>query len=185
MTSNPFIESHPMCKVFPLSNDFLIGNGHFRLKNKGNRCESSKSIENKCTHWALRLVLIGKHAQCKGNIKHVRTWSQAISSNFSCLFRSKIAKIAKDKCFYRAMDFDYCFQLLSTTQSQGIVSLWVHPLMALLVKCPPIPRSDRSWILPCNFNLNRRWWIKSVDRGADLQQVNLCQFLYGLLLWKL
>ena len=38
----------------------------------------------------------------KGNIKHVRTWSQAISSNFSCLFQSKIAKIAKDKCTHRS-----------------------------------------------------------------------------------
>ena len=32
MASNPFIESHRMCKVFPLGNDFLIENGHFRLK---------------------------------------------------------------------------------------------------------------------------------------------------------
>ena len=50
MASNPFIESHCMCKVFLLGNDFLIKNGHFRLKQKRNRRESSKSIENKCTH---------------------------------------------------------------------------------------------------------------------------------------
>ena len=50
MALNPYIESHCMCMVFPLSNDFLIVNGHFRLKHKGNRRESSKSIENKCTH---------------------------------------------------------------------------------------------------------------------------------------
>ena len=30
LASNPFIGSHRMCKVFPLSNDFLIENGHFR-----------------------------------------------------------------------------------------------------------------------------------------------------------
>ena len=102
MASNPFIESHRICKVFPLSNDFLIENGHFRLKHKRNRRKSSKSIENKCTHWALRLVLIGKHAHQKGNIKHVRTWSQAISSNISSLFTSKIANIAKDKCTHRS-----------------------------------------------------------------------------------
>ena len=71
---------------------------------------SSKSIENKYTHLALRPVLIGKHAHRTGNIKHVRTLSQAISSNFSCLFRSKIAKIAKDNCSHCAMDLDYCFR---------------------------------------------------------------------------
>ena len=37
MASNPFSESHRMCKVFPLGNDFLIENGHFRLKHKRNR----------------------------------------------------------------------------------------------------------------------------------------------------
>ena len=50
MASNPFIESHHMCMVFPLSTDFIIENGHFRLKHKGNGRESSKYIENECTH---------------------------------------------------------------------------------------------------------------------------------------
>ena len=36
---------------------------------------------------ALRLVLIGKHAHIKGNIRHARTKSQGISSNSNCLFR--------------------------------------------------------------------------------------------------
>ena len=72
--------------------------------------KASKYIENKCSNWALRLILIGKDAHRKGkNIRHVRTLSQAISSNFSCLFRSKIAKIAKDKCSHCAMDLDYSF----------------------------------------------------------------------------
>ena len=69
--------------------------------------KSSKYIENKCSHCALRLILIRKDAHSIGNI---RNWSQAISSNFSCLFRLKIAKIAKDKCSHCAMDLDYCFQ---------------------------------------------------------------------------
>ena len=107
MASNPFIESHRMCMVFPLGNDFLIKNGHFRLKHNRNRRESSKSSENKCTHWALRLVLIGKHAHRKGNIKHVRTWSQAISINFGCLFQSKITQISKDKCNHRSTNTFY------------------------------------------------------------------------------
>ena len=64
--------------------------------------KSSKTIENKCSHSAFRPTLIGKLAHRKGNIKHVRTWSQAISSNFSCLLRSKIAKIAKVKCTHRS-----------------------------------------------------------------------------------
>ena len=50
MASNPFFESQRMCKVFPLGNDFLIENGHFRLKHKRNRRESLISIANKCTH---------------------------------------------------------------------------------------------------------------------------------------
>ena len=95
--------------VFPLYDDFIIGNGHFRLKYRQNDRKPLKFIENRCTHWALRLILIGKDAHRKGNIKHVRTWSQAISSNFSCLFRSKIAKIAKDKCSHCAIGLDYCF----------------------------------------------------------------------------
>ena len=33
--------------------------------------KSLKYIENKCYHWALRLILIEKHAHRKGNIKHV------------------------------------------------------------------------------------------------------------------
>ena len=43
-------KSSHVCIVFPLSNDFIIENGHFRLKHKRNGRESSKSIENKCTH---------------------------------------------------------------------------------------------------------------------------------------
>ena len=74
----------------------------------------SKNHRNKCSHCAFRPILIGKHAHRKGNINHVRTWSQAISNNFSCLFRLKIAKIAKDKCAHCAMDIDYCFWWLST-----------------------------------------------------------------------
>ena len=53
--------------------------------------KSSKSIENKCTHSAIRLVLNGKDAHRKGNSKHVRSWSksQVISAVF---FASKIQK---------------------------------------------------------------------------------------------
>ena len=45
-------------------------------------------------------------------------------SNFSCPFRSKIAKVAKDKCSHCAMDLDYCFRWLLTA-----IALWAHPLM--------------------------------------------------------
>ena len=55
--------------------------------------KSLKYIENKCSYWALQLVLIGKDARHKENIRHVRTWLQGISSNFSCLFRSKTANM--------------------------------------------------------------------------------------------
>ena len=75
----------------------------------------------------MRLVLIGKHAHRNENIKHVRNWLQAISSNFSCLFTSQIAKIAKDKCSHCAMDLDYSFRWLSTAPSHRIIALWVHP----------------------------------------------------------
>ena len=69
--------------------------------------KSSKSNENRCTHCAIRLVLIGKDAHRKGNIRYVRNWSQAIESNFSCFFSSKIVKITKDKCFHCAMALNY------------------------------------------------------------------------------
>ena len=82
----------------------------------------------------MRLVMIGKHAHRKGNIRHVRTWSQAISNNFSCLFRSKIAKIAKDKCSHCAMDLDYCFRWLSPAPSHRIIVLWVHPFRVRMWK---------------------------------------------------
>ena len=41
--------------------------------------KSSKSSENKCTHCAMLLVLIGKHAHRKGNFRHVRYCSKDIS----------------------------------------------------------------------------------------------------------
>ena len=147
------IESlHHTCMVFPLSNDFIIENGHFRLKHKSNGWESLKSIENRCTHWAMRLFLVGKHAHGKGNIRHVRTWSQAISSNFSCLFRSKIAKIAKEKCSHCAMVLDYCFRWLSTAPSHRIITLWVHPFRLSLVTS-----ENSTGLRPvCSFTWNHR-----------------------------
>ena len=56
---------------------------------------------------AIQLVLIGKDAICKGNIRNVRNWSQAMERNFSRLFTSKIAKIAKDKCSHCVIALDY------------------------------------------------------------------------------
>ena len=76
---------------------------------------------------AFLIVLIGKHAHRKGNIKHARICLQAISSNFSCLFRLKIEKIAKDKCSHCMMDLDYCFRWLSMAPSHRLIALWVHP----------------------------------------------------------
>ena len=87
---------------------------------------SLKYIKNKCSYWALRLILIGKDANHKGNIRHVITRLQAISSYF-CLFRSKIAKFAKDKWTHGAMDLDYCFQRLATAPSHRVATLWIHP----------------------------------------------------------
>ena len=75
MAWHAFIES---IMVFPLEIIFSL----VEMVEK-----SSKYIKNKCSHWALGLILIGKDARRKGNIKHVRTWLQAISSTFSCLFR--------------------------------------------------------------------------------------------------
>ena len=54
--------------------------------------KSSKSIENKCTNCAMQLVLIGKHAHHKGNIRHVRYWSKAIACNFSYFFHLENSK---------------------------------------------------------------------------------------------
>ena len=76
----------------------------------------------------MQLVLIEKHAHRKGNIRYVRNWSQAISSNCSCLFRSKIAKIAKGKCSHFVMDLNDCFRWLFMAPLHRIIALWVHPL---------------------------------------------------------
>ena len=100
--------------------------------------KSLKYIENKCPHCALQLILIGKDAHCKGNIRHVTNWSQVISGNFSCLFRPKIAKITKDECTHGAMDFDFSFPWLSKIPLHRIIALWVHPynhLEPLLKRC--------------------------------------------------
>ena len=76
MALNPFIESHRMCKVFPLSNDFLIKNGHITVKDKGNRQESSKAIENKArlthgdfflSHFCLAICEIAHWLQRQGS----------------------------------------------------------------------------------------------------------------------
>ena len=92
---------------------------------------SSQYIKNKSSHCAFQPILIGIDDHRKGIIRHVRNWSQTISSNFSCLFRLKIAIIAKDKCSHCAMDLDYCFRWLSPAPSHRIIALWVHPFIPL------------------------------------------------------
>ena len=42
--------------VFPLRDDFIIGNVHFRLKNRRNARNSLEFIENMCTHCAMPIV---------------------------------------------------------------------------------------------------------------------------------
>ena len=88
--------------VFPLRDHFFSKNGPLDWKIRQMVKKSSKYIENKCSHWAFWPIWIGKPAHRKGNIKHVWTWSQAISSDVSCLFTTKIAKIAKVKCTHRS-----------------------------------------------------------------------------------
>ena len=61
--------------------------------------KSSKSNENKCTHCAMRLVLIGKHAHSKGNIRHVRYSSKAIASLQLLIFYIKNRKNRKRSVF--------------------------------------------------------------------------------------
>ena len=63
--------------------------------------------------------LIGKHAHQKGNIRHVRSWSKSIVSNFSCFFLSKLAKMSKHKGVYPQSD-DFV-TLLSIRPSKGII----------------------------------------------------------------
>ena len=52
--------------VFPLRDHFVVENRLLDLKIRQMVKKSSKYIENKCSHWALRLILIGKHAHRKG-----------------------------------------------------------------------------------------------------------------------
>ena len=83
----------------------------------------------------MRLVLIGKWAHGKGNIRHVRYWSKAIASILSWLFTSILPKFAKDKCSHCAMALDYCFRCLSAAPSNRIIALWVHPLRSCEYSC--------------------------------------------------
>ena len=116
--------------------------------------KSLKYIENKCPHCALQLILIGKDAHCKGNIRHVTNWSQVISNNFSCLFRPKIAKITKDECTHGAMDFDFSFPWLSKIPLHRIIALWVHPynhLEPLLKRCTHRATEALRWLSMTRF----------------------------------
>ena len=65
MASNPIIESHRMCKVFPVNNDFLIENGHFRLKHKRNHRESFENFDDYFSQIPL-CVLAFSVNMCKG-----------------------------------------------------------------------------------------------------------------------
>ena len=76
MVSHHFIENNRRHKVFALSDTFTIENGLL---------DSSKSIENKCTQCALGRLLIGKHANHKGNIRHVRYWSKTFLNTFQSI----------------------------------------------------------------------------------------------------
>ena len=122
-----------MYMVFPLCDDFIIDNGHFRLKYRLNDRKPLKFIENRCADCALQLFFIGKKkcAHPKGNIKHVIILVEAITSNFSCFFTPKIAKIAKDKCSHCAIGIDYSFRCLLTAPLHRIIALRVHPLTCL------------------------------------------------------
>ena len=141
MASNPFIESHHMCMVFPLSNDFIIENGHFRLKHKTNGQESLKSIGNRCTHGAMLLVLIGKHAYHKGYIRHVtiRTWckpSQVILVVFLIVNSKKIVKVVCSHCIGRKLALSsflllckltkgpYPLERCTAAQRESVFSCW-------------------------------------------------------------
>ena len=140
--------------------------------------KTSKSTENKCSHCALQLILIGKDAHRKGNIRHVIDWSQAISGHFSCLFRSKIAKITKDKCSHCAMGLDYCFRWLSTVPSQRNIALWVHPLTTATQvpadRQPPQPAHTR-------FKQKRQYTCRALKiinlMNIPLQELDIDAFI--------
>ena len=57
--------------------------------------EKSEYIKNKCSHCAARLILIGKDAHQKGNIRHIKSCSKAIASHFSHFLYIKISKNRK------------------------------------------------------------------------------------------
>ena len=69
MASNPSIASYRRYMVYQLRDDFPI-EMDFKTKNKVNGRKIIEILRNKCSHWALRLILIGKDAHWKGNIKH-------------------------------------------------------------------------------------------------------------------
>ena len=86
---NPFIASNRRYMLYPLSDNFSHRKWPFRLKNEVNGREI---IDNKCTHCAIQLLLIGKHAHRKEILDMLDLDRKAIASNFSCIFTSKIRK---------------------------------------------------------------------------------------------
>ena len=69
--SNGMTSPHRKYRVFPLKDNCFNRKWTFRLKYSQTDRKPLKFIENACTHWAFRPILIGKHAHRKGNIKHV------------------------------------------------------------------------------------------------------------------
>ena len=130
MASHPFIESNRRYMMFPLLIDkFLIHYRNWTFRRKKNKVNGREIIEiyQKISVPIMRLVLIGKHAHRKGNIRHVRYWSNSIASNFRFVFfTSKMAKIEKDKCSHCTMALDYSFHWLSTVLTHRTIALWVH-----------------------------------------------------------
>ena len=57
--------------MFLLRDHFIIENGPLDQKLREMVKKLSKYIENKCSHWAFGLILIGKDAHRKENNKHV------------------------------------------------------------------------------------------------------------------
>ena len=51
--------------MYQLHDNFIFENLNFKLNNKRNNRNSLKSMDNKCSHCAMRPVYIGKRAYCK------------------------------------------------------------------------------------------------------------------------
>ena len=140
---------HRTYLVFPLKANFFDRKWTFTLKYRQTDRKQLKFIRNGSTHCALRLLFIGKCVHRKGNIKHVRCWSETFSVDSH---RKSI--IAKRRCSHSAMNrFDHSIMVIDRLPSCcGYTPLKCFTLDMLTIK-PQIHIAHHLLVIECQLDI--------------------------------